>query len=298
MRKEYLMAAITIFSWATLPPMTKLFLSDFPSMTLLYYSSVIASVMLLLVLLLTGEIKQIKQYSKNDLLPMAGLGFLGNFLYSALYYKALTMISSIDACILNYLWPVFAVIASCIFLKERLTLGRIGAIIVSFIGVIFVTSKGTGFSMFLGNSILGCIYCVIAAVCYGAFNVLNKKFKKNQWINTTFYFILTAIIAGVFCHFSGQIMVPTVRQWIGILWLGLFIDAIGIVIWALALQKSKVSSLVNFAYATPVVSMFLSAILLHERIDIYSCIGLTLILVSFFIPKVNFRFLIHFTDML
>ena len=84
-------------------------------------------------------------------------------------------------------------------------------------------------------------------------------------------------------------MIPTARQWIGILWLGLFIDAIGIVIWALALQKSEVFGLVNFAYATPVVSMLLSAVLLHERIDVYSCIGLALILISFFIPKIHFN---------
>lgn len=106
MKKEHLMAATTIFFWATLPPMTKLLLADFPSMTLLYYSSIIASIALVLFLLLTGRISKLKTYSLRDFMYMTGLGILGEFLYSALYYQGLTLISSTDACILNYLWPM------------------------------------------------------------------------------------------------------------------------------------------------------------------------------------------------
>ena len=37
---------------------------------------------------------------------MAGLGFVGLFLYSALYYYGLMQLSSQEACIVNYLWPI------------------------------------------------------------------------------------------------------------------------------------------------------------------------------------------------
>lgn len=285
MKKERLMAATTIFLWATLPPMTKLLLADFPSMTLLYYSSIIASVALILFLLLTGRISKLKTYSLRDFIYLTGLGILGEFLYSALYYQGLTLISSTDACILNYLWPIAAVVFSCIFLKEKLTIGKSTAIMLSFFGVILVTSKGTGLSSFSESSITGCILCILAAFCYGLFNVLNKMFGKDQWINMTFYFVLTAFLAGISCHSAGQLVMPSSFQWLGIFWLGLFIDAIGIVIWAIALQNSEVSYLVNFAYATPVLAMILSTIFLKEKINLYSCVGLTLILCSFLLQN-------------
>lgn len=285
MKKEHLMAAATIFLWSTLPPMTKTILADFPSMTLLYYSSVVASVALLAFLLSTGRARGLKAYSCRDFFLLAGLGFLGEFLYSALYYQGLSMISSTDACILNYLWPMVAVLFSCILLKERLTAGKLAASLLSFVGVILITSKGEGLAAFSVNNLAGYGICVLAAFCYGSFNVLNKLFGKDQWINMTFYFILTAALAGAAAHAAGQIISPNFFQWAGIFWLGLCIDAIGIVIWALALQGSEVSRLVNFAYATPVLAMLLSAAFLHEPINIYSCAGLTLILGSFLLQK-------------
>ncbi|MBQ5674860.1 MAG: DMT family transporter [Lachnospiraceae bacterium] len=147
------------FSLGNTAAMTKLLLADFPSMTLLYYSSIIASIALVLFLLLTGRISKLKTYSLRDYIYMTGLGILGEFLYSALYYQGLTLISSTDACILNYLWPITAVIFSCIFLKGKLTIGKTAAITLSFFGVIFVTSKGTGLSSFSKNSLAGCILC-------------------------------------------------------------------------------------------------------------------------------------------
>lgn len=282
MKREHLMAALTIFLWSTLPPITKLILSDFPSMTLLCYSSFIASAALLIFLLITGRLKKIKDYSWRDLLCLIGLGFLGEFLYSALYYQGLVMISSTDACILNYLWPVAAVIFSCIFLKEKLTAGRAVSILLSFTGVIMVTSKGAAFS---GDNLVGCVVCILAAFCYGLFNVLNKMFGKDQWVNMTFYFAVTIIFSGISSHAAGQIMIPDSFQWMGILWVGLCIDAVGIVIWAIAIQNSEISYLVNFAYATPVLAMIFSVIFLKETINFYSCAGLILILGSFSLQK-------------
>ncbi|HCA33601.1 MAG TPA: hypothetical protein DEP00_00370 [Lachnospiraceae bacterium] len=155
------MAGTSIILWATLPSMTKSILSDFPSMTLLYYSSVLASAALLVFLLATGRIRNIRTYSKRYLLCLTGLGLLGEFLYSALYYKGLSLISATDACILNYLWPITAVIFSCIFLKEKLTLRKVSAILLSFCGVILIISKGKSFSGFAVTDLTGCGMCLL-----------------------------------------------------------------------------------------------------------------------------------------
>lgn len=283
MKKEYIMASITIFLWATLPPMTKLILRDFPSMTLLYYSSIIASIALVIILIITKKTKLLYLYTYKDLFPLTLLGFIGEFLYSALYYIGLTLISSQDACILNYLWPIIAIIFSSIIFKEKITMKKISAFIISFIGIIIIMSKGTSLHIF--SNLTGSFICILAALCYGLFNVLNKLYGKDQWINMTYYFILTTILSGITCHITKQIIIPNTLQWLGIIWLGLFIDAIGIVIWAIALQSSEVSHIVNLAYVTPVLSMIISTIVINEPLNIYSCIGLFMIIGSLFIQK-------------
>ena len=113
----------------------------------------------------------------------------------------------------------------------------------------------------------------------------NNSLPAAYYYNMTIYFTLTAILSGIYCHMPHQLPIPSPEQWFGILWLGIFIDAIGIVIWAIALQGSEVSSIVNLAYVTPIVSMFLSVIFLKEKIDVYSVLGLALILGGFFFQK-------------
>ena len=210
---------------------------------------------------------------------------MGEFLYSALYYKGLSILPATDACILNYLWPIISVISSCILLKETLTVRKAIAIILSFIGIILVTSKGSALTVFQSENFAGSMLCILATVCYGLFNVLNKIKGKDQWCNMTIYFTLTAILSGIYCHMTHQLPIPSPEQCFGILCLGIFIDAIGIVIWAIALQGSEVSSIVNLAYVTPIVSMFLSVIFLKEKIDVYSVLGLALILGGFLLKK-------------
>lgn len=263
--------------------MTKLLLQDFPSMTLLFYSSIIATITLIIYLTLAHKLTKLKIYTTKDFCHLTLLGFLGNFLYSALYYKGLTLISATDACILNYLWPIISVIFSCILLHEHITINKILAIILSFIGIILVTAKEFSLTIFANNNLFGSLLCISAAICYGAFNVLNKIKGKDQYINMTIYFFATSIFSGICTYLNQEITMPTTTQWLGILWLGILIDAVAVVLWAIALQRSEVSKLVNFAYLTPVISMIFSILLLHETINFYTIIGLILILSGCFI---------------
>ena len=68
------------------------------------------------------------------------------------------------------------------------------------------------------------------------------------------------------------------NAWAGMLWLGLFIDALATFAWGRALQLSEVGILSNFAYLTPVVAALLSYVILGEPIAAYSVIGMLLVL--------------------
>ncbi len=120
MKKSYIYASITVVIWATLAPVVKLLLADIPSFEALAISSAFAFVFLLIVSIISGSIKLMKTYRFTDYLIMAALGFIGLFAYSALYYFGIDQLSSQEACILNYLWPIMIVLFACIILKEKL----------------------------------------------------------------------------------------------------------------------------------------------------------------------------------
>ena len=56
----------------------------------------------------------------SDIWQLIGLGFLGNFLYSAFCYASLRLLSSTDACVINYLWPIVATVCAAIILHEKI----------------------------------------------------------------------------------------------------------------------------------------------------------------------------------
>ncbi len=277
MKKNYIYAFATIFIWSTMAAVVKKLLFDIPNLEALSISSYFAFLFLLLINVKNGKLKEMKTYSLKDYSIMALLGFIGLFLYSTAYYYGLAQLSSQEACILNYLWPIMIVIFSCIILKEKLTAIKILAMLCSFIGII-VLSLGTQTNP-QGNTKLGIISCIVAAICYGLFSVLNKKFDFNQNISMMIIW-LTVAVCSTFLGIATEVWVPIKGfQWVGILWLGIVINAIAYLLWALALQNAKNTAIIaNMAYLIPFLSLVISAIFLKEPIKINAVIALILII--------------------
>ena len=173
MKKSYVYAGITVLIWSTLATVVKIVLSDIPNFEALAISSAFAFAFLLIVNIISGSIKELKQYRLKDYLMMSGLGFLGLFMYSALYYYGISVLSSQEACILNYLWPMMIVVCACILLKEKLTVRKIIAMFLSFAGIIVLSLGSDGGSS--GNRLFGIIACVVGRFAMGCSQCLTKS---------------------------------------------------------------------------------------------------------------------------
>ena len=277
MKRSYLYAGITVLIWSTLATVAKLVLNGMPNFEALAIGSALAFVFLLIVNCINGSIKEMKKYKIKDYLKMAGLGFWGLFLYSALYYYGIAVLGSQEACILNYLWPLMIVLFACLILKEKLTVRKIIAMLLSFAGIVVLTIGGTG--MQAENRLLGIAACILAAVCYGLFSVLNKKHCMNQNITMMWIWFTTGI-----CSFAAGLLFEKWQpvegfQWLGLAWLGVVVNAIAYLLWAIALKRAKDSAkIANLAYLVPFLSIVLSAVVLKERITVNAIVALVLII--------------------
>lgn len=276
MRKNYIYAFLTVAVWSTTAAVSKLLLLDIPTMETLAISSFFAFLFLLILNIKTGTIKKLKSYSLKDHCVMSALGFIGLFLYTALYYFGLNELNSQEACILNYLWPIMIVIFSSVILKEKITVLKAFAMLSSFFGII-ILSTGGGPSL-SGNSFFGIISCIAAAACYGLFSVLNKKFDYDQNIAMMIFWLITAVFSAVAGVFTEEWVCITGMQWFGFLWLGIVINAIAYLLWAIALKGSAdTSKIANLAYLVPFLSLVVSAVLLREQIELRSIVALVFI---------------------
>lgn len=277
MKKNYIFAITTVFMWSTLAAVVKLLLSDIPNLQALAISSYISSGFLLIVNVFTGKIKVMKSLKIKDIGIISGLGFIGLFVYSALYYYGLSQLTSQEACIVNYLWPIMLVIFSCIILKEKLTAMKAVAMICSFVGIV-VLSMGSGDNS-EGNVTLGIFSCIIAAACYGLFSVLNKKFNYDQSISMMIFWLVAAVCSTVLGIVTEDWVSLDGRQWLGMLWLGIVVDAIAYLLWAIALNGTgNTAKIANIAYLTPFLSLVVSALLLKEEITLRALVALVFII--------------------
>ena len=258
----------------------KLMLYDIPNLQALSISSFLAAFFLLIMNVVGGKIKQMKTYTIKEYGIMSGLGFVGLFLYSALYYYGLAQLTSQVACILNYLWPMMLVLFSCIILKERVTVMKVIAMGCSFLGIVILSvGNGGAETGITANGNLGMVSCIIAAACYGLFSVLNKKADFDQNIAMMIMWLVVGICALVAGLVTENWVHFTEKQWLGMFWLGVVVDAIAYLLWALALKGTQnTASVANMAYLTPFLSLLVSALLLKERIELQAVIALIFII--------------------
>ena len=276
-RRNVLFALITVVLWATMAPAVKLMQSSIPTTEVLFIAGVFSVVFLFGRSVLIGKWPLWKTFGVRNYKVTLGLGFLGFFVYEFLYYYGIGQLTAGTACILNYLWPIMLVAFSILILKEPFTVRKAIAMAASFLGVVVLMAGGN--SQYGAHPVLGAVGCVIAAICYGLFSVLNKREDLDQDISMTIFWgtiTVGGLVAGLI---AGGWSMPDLTTWCILAWLGVVANAVGYLIWAIALNDAENSArMANFAYLVPVLSLLLSALFLHEQIRWNAVAALALII--------------------
>jgi len=284
MKKTYLLAGVSVLLWSTLATVSKLMLGTMSSEQLLCVSSLFAVAVLLLFCLFTGRLKKFKELSFKDIVIIILIGLPGTFLYNEFLFLGTARMQASQAFIINYLWPIMSVVFACILLKEKLSRRKGIAIVMSFLGVI--TVAGGNLLDFDAGALIGAGFCVLAAVSYGAFTALNKKWHYDKWISMMLSFAVAFFLSLIICLTRGTDWTMNAGEWLGSAWNGIFVLAIATVTWALALDGGNTAKISNLAYITPFLSLVWTALVLGEMPSVWSVGGLCLIVAGIFIQLI------------
>ena len=139
---------------------------------------------------------------------------------------------------------------------------------------------------FSAEKIFGALSCIIAAACYGLFSVLNKRRRLNQKFAMMIIWGTTAACAFIAGYFFETWHLPSAGQFICLLWLGVMINAVAYLTWALALEKtSDTGRTANLAYLVPILAIFISTFAFGEELSPAVIPALILILGGILINK-------------
>lgn len=276
-KREYILAFTTVLLWGTLPSISKLIINKLSPVTTTFYVSLIAAMTLLIINAVRKGPDFYRIYSLRDYCRIAGLGFLGLFCYTTLYYIGLERLTSQLAGIINYMWPVMIILFSCLILKERFTIRKVTAMSVSFAGMMLICAQGM-LGEASGNSLAGMLCCFAAAVCYGLYSALNKKYDYDQWIVLNVAFGVTALLSGIWCFADDGFVEPDGPMLAGLLWIGVFVNGIAYVLWGIAINIGETAKISILAYICPFLSLVFGRVLLDEHISPLSFAGVILII--------------------
>ncbi len=281
MKKVFLYAGSAILCWSSLATVSKLLLVTMNSYQMLCISALFAFAALLIVNVATGRIKKLKEYGIRVWVQSALIGLPGTFLYYVFLYLGTARMQASQAFIINYLWPIMSVVFACILLREKMTGRKIAALIVSFAGVF--TVAGGDLIRMEEDMLIGALLCILAAISYGAFTAMQKKWVKEDSLSLMLAFLVTSLLSFVICLVQKTPWNIGWPQLLGLGWNGILVMAIATCAWAAALAKGETAKISNLAYITPFISLIWTFLILGEKPSIWSVAGLCLIVLGIFI---------------
>ena len=270
--------SLCILIWSLAPTFAKLAQASMDNFQYMFFSSIVSFITILIISIYNNKIKEAFSYPRKTLLALFSLGFL-NYLYYLLLYFGYKNTSGMEVLVIQYTWPVFIVVLSVFILKEQITKNIVLSVILGFIGVSLVVTKGE-LSKFDLSNINILFLVIIGTISFALFSVLSKNITINP-INATMIYYLAASIYAYFSMMSfSKFLIPNTEEWVSILINGIFINGASYILWIKALQRSDASLIAPYIFITPILSAFFLILFFNEPILYIYFVGLAFILIS------------------
>jgi len=265
----YIAAGGTILFWSSAFPGVKYTLEYYSPESLMIFRFLVASALLL------GYccIKKVPLPEKKDLPLFMLSGFLGLFLYMWAFNTGTGLVLSGISGFIIASAPVFTLILSILFLKEKTGILVWMGVLISFLGIVII-----GFTQVTEMQLNFGIWLLLAAAIFtSAFNIIQKHIlKKYTAMQATAYSVAFGTL--FMCIFLPNLVrefpaAPTGVNLV-VIYLGVFPAAIAYFLWGYALAKvEKTVYVTSFLYLTPFLASVMAFFWLGERIPALAFLG-------------------------
>lgn len=262
--KAIIAVIIANIIWGITPPLFKWALEDISLFTLAFSRFFLAS-LIFLPFALKKDLRIERKYWPKLFL----LAFFGIFLHITFFFLGLQITTSINAPIVASAGPIFLILLSGIFLKERTSTKKIAGVVIALLGVLLIVLLpviGESYN----QSLVGNLFFVISM--FGAvFQTLILKTLEKVFepvVLVFWSFVITATL--FFPLFLMDILTIQPIQDIGLqgivgmLFGGIFASAIAYSGYYFATKYLQASELGLFTYIDPIVTIMIAIPLLGE----------------------------------
>jgi drug/metabolite transporter (DMT)-like permease len=182
------------------------------------------------------------------------VGVFGLFGYHAWLFAGLQNAPSVQANLVNYLWPLLIVVLAPLFLPNTKLLARhVIAAVIGFIGAALAILSGV---QLVGGFEIGYLFALIAAFFWASYSLMTKRVEFRTSAVGSFGFIsgLLAIAAHLLFEPATEI---ALGDWPLLIALGLGPLGASFYLWDYALKNGNPQRVGLIAFLTPLISTVL-----------------------------------------
>jgi len=227
---------------------------------------------------------------KNKALPLLLSGsFIGiNWILLFEAYKHTTVAT---ATLCYYLAPIFVILASPLFLGEKLTVKKALCSLTALVGMIFVSGVAEN-GIPPVSELKGIFFGVGAAIFYATVIILNKKNPDIPTFDRTFFQLGSAalvllpysLLTGSFNHSPPEFSALLLLFAVGIIHTG-----IAYVLYFGSMNGLSAHTIAIMSYIDPISAIALSSLFFpDEKLTLYGTVGGILILGATLVSEINF----------
>lgn len=228
---------------------------------------------------------------KEHFIVLLFMSLTGTFVYNWLTYVALQYTTSLNASLISALNPAMIMIFSFFILKTRITILQGLGLIISFIGVLLVITKGQLFLAFQLNYNIGDTFMLMCVAIWGIYSVIGKKVNTIPPITTISITAFFGFIATLPFLINMPLEFPnlTSTSILGIIFIGVFPSFLSFLMWnignriltpavaGLSLNSLCIfTAMVNFIIGEPIlISQIIGGIIIISGMILSSGLNLT-----------------------
>ncbi len=284
-RQAYLYAIAAVLCWATVASAFKLSLRHLSHSELLLYSSFVSLGALILMLLANGSWHELSHWSRRDVARSALLGLLNPFLYYLILFKAYDRLPAQEAQPLNFTWPLVLVLLSIVILRQRIHLTSILAMLVSFSGVLVISTRGDLLGWQISDG-LGVTLALGSTVVWSLYWIYGIKDERDPVVRLCINFAFGCGFVLLYMLVAGNLRPPPLAGFLGAAYVGLLEMGITFVLWLKALRLSETTAQVSrLIYLTPFLSLIVIHFAVGEPIYPSTVTGLALIIAGIILQQ-------------
>lgn len=165
----------------------------------------------------------------------------------------------------NYLWPSLILLFSIPVLGKRARLWLLPGIGIALIGTWIATTQSQESLLpdLLGPAILPVLLAVGAAIFWGLYSTLARKWASEQGSAVPLFLLVSGLVFLLMRFVSGEPWRWSVELLLPLVYMIIFPAWLGYLLWDIAMQRGDMTLVTAFSYFTPLLSTLISLIILQ-----------------------------------